>query len=232
MRREKAYCKILFERAGFKQTKYEYIKKYKEKYFYVDKQFNEELLDIDYIIIKIRNNLKYPLFVKPSNAVSSFGVTKVLSEENLKSAIEEAAKIAPKILIEEEIMGREFEYSVLGNEEVIISEIGEIKSEGDFYSNTEKFYKPNKNDLKPDIPKEIADKIKAQAIKAFKIIYGRGLARVDFFLEKNTNEVYINEINVMPGFTPNSMYPKLFEASGIKIKDLLNKIIDLALENH
>ena len=229
---EKAYAKILYEKAGLKQTKYEYIRKYKEKYFYVDKNFNEELLSIDEIKVQIRNNLKYPLFVKPSNSGSSYGVTKVVVEDNLKAAIEEAAKFDSKILIEEEVVGREVECAVLGNEEVIASGVGEIKYEGEFYSNTEKFNKPDKNDVKANISPELTEKIRAQAIKVFKIIYGRGLARVDFFIEKNTNEVYINEINTMPGFTPNSMYPRLFEEYGISIKDLLDKIIDLALEKH
>ncbi len=176
--------------------------------------------------------MKYPLFVKPSNSGSSFGVSKVILEENLKSAIEEAANFDTKILIEEAIEGREVECAVLGNEEVIASGVGEIKHEGEFYSYKEKYYKPNKNDIKAKIAPELAEKIRAQAIKAFKAINGRGLARVDFFIEKNTNEVYINEINTVPGFTPNSMYPNLFEEAGFKLKDLLNKIIELALENH
>ena len=141
-------------------------------------------MDINNIILRIRNNLKYPLFVKPSNSGSSYGVTKVVQEENLKSAIEEAAKFDTKILIEEEIVGREVECAVLGNEEVIASGVGEIKYDGDFYSNSEKFNKPNKNDIKPNIPKEITEKIRAQAIKVFKIIYGRGLAIELIFLLK------------------------------------------------
>ena len=229
---DKVYSKIIFEKAGLKQAKYEYIRKYKEKYYYVDKEFNQVLLDINEIIVKIKNNLKFPLFVKPSNSGSSIGITKVLTEENLKSAIEEASKFDSKILIEEGIEGKEVECAVLGNEEVLASGVGEIKFEGSFYTFTEKFNKPNKNAIKANISKELADKIRSQAIKAFKAIYGKGLSRVDFFIEKNTNEIYINEINTTPGFTPNSMYPKLFEECGISNKDLLNKIIDLAFENH
>ena len=127
---EKAYAKILYEKAGLNLAKYIYIKKSKEKYYYIDKQFNEELLDINNIILKIKNNLKYPLFIKPSNSGSSFGVSKVILEENLKSAIEEAANFDTKILIEEAIEGREVECAVLGNEEVIASGVGEIKHEG------------------------------------------------------------------------------------------------------
>jgi D-alanine-D-alanine ligase len=230
---DKAYAKIIFEKAGIKQAKYEYIRKYKERYFYVDKNMNQELLDIDEILLKIKQNLKFPLFVKPSNSGSSFGITKVFVEENLKSAIENASKFDSKILIEEEVKGREVECAVLGNEEVLASGVGEVKFTEDFYTYSEKFIKPETNNqVKADISKELTDKIRALAVKAFKAIDGRGLSRVDFFIEKETNEIYINEINTMPGFITNSMYPLLFEAAGISCKELLNKIIDLAFESH
>lgn len=230
---DKAYAKIIFEKAGFKQAKYEYIRKYKDRYYYVDKKMNQELLDIDEILFKIKQNLKFPLYVKPSNSGSSFGITKVFVEENLKSAIENASKFDSKILIEEEVKGREVECAVLGNEEVLASGVGEIKYTEDFYTYSEKFTKTEPNtEAKADLSKELTDKIRALAIKAFKAIDGRGLSRVDFFIEKKTNEIYINEINTMPGFSTHSMYPQLFEASGISFKELLNKIIDLALENH
>jgi len=230
---DKAYAKIIFEKAGFKQAKYEYIRKYKDRYYYVDKKMNQELLDIDEILFKIKQNLKFPLYVKPSNSGSSFGITKVFVEENLKSAIENASKFDSKILIEEEVKGREVECAVLGNEEVLASGVGEIKYTEDFYTYSEKFTKTEPNtETKADLSKELTDKIRALAIKAFKAIDGRGLSRVDFFIEKKTNEIYINEINTMPGFSTHSMYPQLFEASGISFKELLNKIIDLALKNH
>ena len=230
---DKAYAKILFEKAGIKQAKYEYIRKYKDKYYYVDKKMNQELLGIDEILFKIKQNLKFPLYVKPSNSGSSFGISKVFVEENLKSAIEKASKFDSKILIEEEIKGREVECAVLGNEEVLASGVGEIKYTEDFYTYSEKFTKTEPNtESKADLSKELTDKIRALAIKAFKAIDGRGLSRVDFFIEQKTNEIYINEINTMPGFSTHSMYPQLFEASGISFKELLNKIIDLALESH
>lgn len=229
---DKAYTKIIFEKAGFKQTKYEYIRKYKEKYFYVDKKFNQELLDIDNILIKIKKNLKFPLFVKPSNSGSSIGITKVVKEENLKSAIEYAAKFDSKILIEEEVKGKEVLCAVLGNEEVVASGVGEVKFLDEFYSYSAKYEKALENTLKADISNELAEEIRAQAIKAYKAIDGKGLSRVDFFIEKNTNEIIINEINTIPGFTKTSWYIKLFEASGISFNDLIDKLIDLALENY
>ena len=228
---DKAYTKIIFEKAGFKQAKYEYIRKYKEKYFYIDKELNQELLDIEDILIKIKNNLKFPLFVKPSNSGSSIGITKVIKEEDLKSAIENASKFDSKILIEEGIEGKEVECAVLGNEEVIASGVGEIKYLGDFYSFSAKYINQVEV-IKADISNELTEKIRALAIKAFKAIDGKGLSRVDFFLEKKTNEIIINEINTMPGFTQSSCYAKLFEEYGIKYNDLVNKIINLALEIH
>jgi len=230
---DKAYSKIIFEKAGIKQAKYEYIRKYEDRYYYIDKNMNQELLDIDEILFKIKQNLKFPLYVKPSNSGSSFGITKVFVEENLKSAIEYASKFDSKILIEEEVKGREVECAVLGNEEVLASGVGEIKYTEDFYTYSEKFTKTEPNtEVKADLSKELTDKIRALAIKAFKAIDGKGLSRVDFFIENKTNEIYINEINTMPGFSTHSMYPQLFEASGISFTELLNKIIDLALENH
>ena len=230
---DKAYTKIIFEKAGIKQAKYEFIRKYGDRYYYVDKNMNQELLDIDEILLKIKQNLKFPLYLKPSNSGSSFGISKVFVEENLKSAIEDASKFDSKILIEEEVKGREVECAVLGNEEVLASGVGEIKYTEDFYTYSEKFTKTEPNtEVKADLSKELTDKIRALAIKAFKAIDGRGLSRVDFFVEKKTNEIFINEINTMPGFSDHSMYPQLFKASGISFKELLNKIIDLAWESH
>lgn len=228
---DKAYTKIIFERAGFKQAKYEYIRKYKEKYFYVDKELNQELLNIDDILIKIKNNLKFPLFVKPSNSGSSIGITKVIKEENLKSAIEYTSKFDSKILIEEAVERKEVVCAVLGNEEIVASGVGEIKFLEDFYSFSAKYINPLGNAIKADISNELVEKIRAQEIKAFKAIDGKGLSRIDFFVDKN-NEIIINEINTIPGFTKSSFYAKLYEEYGICYKDLINKLIDLALENH
>ena len=225
---DKVYTKIIFEKAGLKQTKYEYIRKYKNKYIYVNKTFDEETLTIEQAVEKISTNLKYPMFIKPSNSGSSVGINKAKNKEELKKYIEYASKYDTKILIEEEIIGKEVECAVLGNEEIITSCIGEIKSAEEFYSYNAKYNnKKSKTQIPANIPEEISEKIKKQAIKAFKAINGKGLSRVDFFIKENTNEIYINEINTMPGFTSISMYPKLFEQSGIPYKALLDKIIEL-----
>ncbi len=226
---DKVYTKIIFEKAGLKQAKYQYIKKNKEGYIYVDQSFQEEILKLEEVVSKIVKNLKFPMFVKPSNSGSSVGVNKVNNEAELKKYIECAAEFDSKILIEEGIQGREIECAVLGNEEVIASCVGEVKSAEEFYSYDAKYKnQESRTDIPANIPKEIAEEIRKQAVKAFKAIDGKGLARVDFFVENETNQIYINEINTLPGFTNISMYPKLFEASGITYQQLLNKLIELS----
>ena len=228
---DKVYSKIIFDKAGINQTKYIYIKKYGDKYIYVDDVFNEESLDIEGMSNIIIKKLKFPMFVKPSNSGSSVGISKANNEEELKKAIVEASKFDRKILIEEGIVGREVECAVLGNENVISSCVGEIRAADEFYSYDAKYKNQESKTLIPaDLSIEKSKEIQALAIKAFKAIDGKGLSRVDFFIEKSTDKIYINEINTLPGFTSISMYPKLFEQIGIMYTELLDKLIELALE--
>lgn len=227
---DKVYSKIVFDKAGINQTKYVYIRKYDEKYIYIDEKFNEEILEIEDVSNRIIEKLKFPMFVKPSNSGSSVGISKVNNEEELKQAIDTAAKYDRKILIEEGIIGREVECAVLGNEDIISSCVGEIKAADEFYSYDAKYNNQESKTLIPaKISEEKSNEIQKLAIKAFKAISGSGLSRVDFFIEKDTEKVYINEINTLPGFTSISMYPKLFEQIGIKYTELLDKLIELAL---
>ena len=226
---DKAYTKIIFERAGLKQVKYEYVKKFGNTYKYFDKKFNEEELKLDELCVKITNNLKFPMFIKPSNSGSSVGIKKAKSLEDLKEAIKFAGQFDEKILIEEGIEAIEVECAVLGGSTVKASCIGEILPAEDFYSYEAKYTNSESKVIIPaDISSKTAEKIKIYAIKAFNAVDGTGLARVDFFIEKETNEIYINEINTMPGFTKISMYPKLWEASGVSYSDLLDELVDEA----
>jgi len=226
---DKVYTKIIFEKAGLKQAKYEYIRKYKDKYILIDEKMNETILTLEEILDLITKKLKFPMFIKPSNSGSSVGINKANNKEKLKEAIEYASEFDNKILIEEGIDGREVECAVLGNEEVIASCVGEINAADEFYSYDAKYKnQESKTNIPANIPAELQNEIRKQAIKAFKAIDGKGLSRVDFFIENNTQDIYINEINTLPGFTNISMYPKLFEASGISYKELLNKIINLS----
>ena len=229
---DKVYAKVVFAKAGLNQAKYEYVRKYKDKYIYVDKNFNEKIVSLEEASDIIIKNMNFPMFIKPSNSGSSVGVRKTNNKKELMEAIEYAASFDRKVLIEEGIVGKEVECAVLGNEEVIASCVGEIKSADEFYSYDAKYKnEESKTQIPADLPKEISEEIRKNAIKAFKAIDGKGLSRVDFFVEDKTNRVIINEINTLPGFTNISMYPKMFEASGISYKELLNKLIDLALED-
>lgn len=226
---DKVYTKLIFEKANINQAKYIYIRKYNEKYIYIDEEFNERNLELEDIAKITNDKLRFPVFVKPSNSGSSVGINKAHNIEELKNAIVEAGKYDNKILIEEGIAGKEVECAVLGNEDVISSCVGEIKSADEFYSYDAKYNNENSKTLIPaEISEENSKEIQKLAIKAFKAISGRGLSRVDFFIEDKTEKIYINEINTLPGFTNISMYPKLFEAVGISYEKLLDNLIELA----
>lgn len=231
---DKVYAKTIFEKAKINQAKYVYIKKYKnkEKYTYVEDNFDEKDIDINEVIEIVKQKINYPVFVKPSNSGSSVGVNRADNDEELKTSIIEAAKFDTKILIEEGIIGKEVECAVLGNSKsgVIATLPGEILSAEEFYTFDAKYINTASKTLIPaDISKDKQEEVKSLAIRAFNAIDGNGLSRVDFFVENDTEKVYINEINTMPGFTNISMYPKLFEAYGIEYGELLDRIIEVEL---
>lgn len=229
---DKVYAKIIFKSSNIEVAKSMYIKKYKEDYIYIDDNFNRIQLDKISLEKEIKEYLKYPVFIKPSNSGSSVGISKVHNDEELFMALEEAFKYDEKVLIEEEIVGREVECAVLGNDNPIASYVGEIISAGEFYSYESK-YKDKKSETKipVDIPIEIMEKIRLLAVKAYQACDCRGLSRVDFFIEKDTNRIILNEINTMPGFTEISMYPKLMEHLGYTYSELLDRLIKLAIIN-
>lgn len=226
---DKAYAKVIFDKANISQAEYIYIRKYNDKYIYIEKDFTEEILDINGIIKNVLDKIKFPMFVKPSNAGSSVGISKVENETELIKAIEYAGKFDNKILIEEGIQGREVECAVFGNEEVQTSCLGEILSADEFYSFNAKYQNQKSKTVIPaDLPEELSNKVRKIAKKAYKATDCKGLARVDFFVGDKNNKIYINEINTIPGFTQISMYPKLWEQTGVNYSDLLDKLIELA----
>ncbi|MBI4468694.1 MAG: D-alanine--D-alanine ligase [Acidobacteria bacterium] len=185
------------------------------------------------ILSRINNELGFPVFVKPANLGSSVGISKAANRAQLIQAIHLAAGYDRKILVEETIVGRELEVSVLGNDEPVASLPGEIIPGDEFYSYDDKYVKHDASLVIPaHLPKKIINELQKLAIRAFQSIDGSGLARVDFFLEAKSHRIIVNEINTMPGFTSISMYPKLWEASGISYPRLIDRLIQLAIERH
>lgn len=179
---------------------------------------------------KIIADLKFPIFVKPANLGSSVGISKAQNKSQLLAAIELAFQYDSKIILEQTVIGREIECSVLGNENPMASIPGEIKLGKDFYSYAAKYVDAQSATpvVKADLPAGIAKKIQQLALQVFEILGCEGMGRVDFFLTEK-NEIFVNEINTLPGFTSISMYPKMLEQSGIAYGDLLDKLIELAL---
>ena len=173
------------------------------------------------------------LFVKPCNLGSSVGISKCRNKEEYDRAVEYALSFDKKIIVEEFVKGQEVEISALGNETVEVSATGEIIPGEEFYSYDSKYIDSDQTQLKipADIPPNVEEELKATAIKAFKALELEGLTRVDFFVKEN-GEVWLNEVNTLPGFTKISMYPKLWEYSGVPYPELIHRLIQLAIDRH
>jgi D-alanine-D-alanine ligase len=218
---DKAICKQLLQQAGIPQANWLTVLRKEWERF-------PEAITAD-----IERELGYPCFVKPSNLGSSVGISKVHDASELPVAMREAGLHDRKIVIEQGIVGRELEVSVLGNDEPIASAIGEIVPGSEFYDYEAKYVLDNSALIIPaDIPEEAAEEIRGLAIRAFRVLDCAGMARIDFFLERETGRVLLNEVNTIPGFTAISMYPKLWEASGIGLPALVDRLVQLAIERH
>ena len=226
---DKVYAKVVFEKANIPQAQYVYIRKHNENYIYVEDDFTEEEYNIYDITQKIIEKIDFPMFIKPSNSGSSVGINKANNIEELKEYIEYASKFDNKILIEENINAREIECAVLGNEEVEASVLGEVLAAESFYSFSAKYHNQESRTVMPaDLPEHLSNKVRELAKKAYKAADCKGLSRVDFFVDDKKEEIYINEINTLPGFTQISMYPKLWEKTGVSYTELLDRLIELA----
>lgn len=182
---------------------------------------------------EIEQSLGYPCFVKPTNGGSSIGVSKVYNRHQLEQALQLAARYDQKIIVEQAINCRELSCSVLGNHDPVAYAIGETLVESDFYDYSAKYLDNTSQLIVPaDIPKSLADQICQQAIKIFLTLDLCGLARVDFFLEKNTQRLFVNEVNTLPSLTPQCMYSRLCAAKGLSYSHLLDQLITLALERY
>jgi len=187
--------------------------------------------DIDGVIARAEQLAAYPLFVKPANLGSSVGISKCRNRSDLYEGLKEAARFDRRVLIERGVNAREIEVSVLGNDEPQASAPGEIIPSREFYSYEAKYLDESSRLIIPaPLSDELSQQIREYALRAFKAVDCSGLARVDFFLDKDSGAIYLSEINTMPGFTPISMYPKLWEYSGLPYHLLVKRLIELALE--
>lgn len=220
---DKLFTKVLVNAAGgIRQAQYVPVRRH-------------ELTDMTGCVARIEEKLLYPVFVKPSNAGSSKGVTKARNRTELEEGLKLAAQNDEKILVEEAIIGREIECAVFGGDDAVASGVGEILAadSATFYDFDAKYNNADsRTDVSPVLPEGKEDEIRRDAVKIFKAVDGFGLARVDFFLENGTNEVVFNELNTMPGFTSISMYPMLWEKKGIDKRKLVDMLIDNAFTRY
>ena len=214
---DKIISKRLFDNSNIPQVPYEAFDKREWR------ESSEELIQ------KCEGSLLYPLFVKPANMGSSVGISKVSDRQELAEAIEVALKYDRRIVVEQGITADECEVAVLGNDDAHVSEVGKLLKESEFYDYEEKYINNQViMQIPADLPEAVAEKIQDYALKAYRAIDGSGLSRVDFFVT-SSYDVYINEINTMPGFTPYSMYPNLWKATGLNTRDLIEELLQLAL---
>ena len=188
-----------------------------------DENIQKKLLD------EIIKKLNFPIFVKPSNSGSSIGISKVSEKSGVIQALKKASEIDSRIVVEEGLDVRELECGIMGYSDLLTSEIGEVIYSTDWYDYDSKYSKNNKINIPADIDSEMTQKVKNIAIQSCKALNVYGFARIDFFLEKSSNKIFLNEINTIPGFTNNSMFPLLWGASGLNIDHLVAKLVDISL---
>jgi D-alanine-D-alanine ligase len=219
---DKIIQKQLYEQAGIPVPKY--------VWFHSSECTSKPKL----IASTIERHLKYPVFTKPANTGSSVGISKAHNRKELLVCIAEAASYDRKVIVEQGVKSaREIECAVLGNDAPIASIAGEIIPSNEFYDYDAKYVDGKSTSVIPaDLPRKVVKEVRRIAVQAFKVLDLAGMARVDFFVTRKKNTIYLNEVNTIPGFTSISMYPKLWEASGISYSELLDRLILLAIERH
>ncbi|AXI00295.1 D-alanine--D-alanine ligase [Sporosarcina sp. PTS2304] len=217
---DKVVMKQLFSQAGLAQVEYIH---------FIRSAWQQ---DADVLLDEAEQKLSYPMFVKPANLGSSVGISKALDRSSLKQAIELALKFDRKIIIEQGITAREIEMAVLGNDQPEVSVAGEIRPVADFYDYEAKYQDQSTElSIPADILDQTAQHMKEMAVRAFKVLDCAGLVRADFFVTED-DEVLINEVNTLPGFTPTSMFPLLWQKTGLTYPELIDRLIELAIERH
>jgi D-alanine-D-alanine ligase len=218
---DKAICKQLLAQAGIPQLPWLTVLRKEWQRFPQD------------IAADIERELGFPCFIKPANLGSSVGISKVHDLSELPSAMEEAGRYDRKIVVEFGANARELEVSVLGNDEPLASVVGEIVPSREFYDYEAKYVDDNSELIIPaDIPDDISEEIRSVGVRAYRTLDCAGMARIDFLLDRDSGRAFLNEVNTIPGFTAISMYPLLWEASGVRLPELVNRLIDLAVERH
>ena len=216
---DKTLTKLAVDNAGLPQAQWQLVRS------------SEAEERMDKILDSLEQRFAYPMFVKPAGTGSSVGVSKAASRESLREALLTAGAYDEKILVEEFIHGREIEVAVMGNESPVASICGEIDSGADFYDYDSKYVTDTSTAYIPArIDEAVAEQVRDMAVKIYKVIGAQGLSRVDFFVTYADQRVVFNEINTLPGFTSISMYPKLFAASGIPYSQLIDRLLELAME--
>ena len=226
---DKVITKKLLEKANISVAKYMFIKKINDNFYWVQDNYDYVLLDKEILDLSVNTLLNYPVVVKPSRSGSSVGVSVANDYLELENAINEASIYDEKILIEEFIDGKELEVAVLGNNDLIVSNIGNIIPDEIVYSYNSKYKGNSKTVVLNTIEENLESKIKNIVLTTYKVLDCSGLARVDMFLIGN--EVLVNEVNTMPGFTSISMYPKLMESINISYTDLIDRLISLSMND-
>lgn len=226
---DKVITKKLLEKANINVSKYMFIKKLNDNFYWVQDNYDYVLLDKEILDLSVNTLLNYPVVVKPSRSGSSVGVSVANDYLELENAINEASIYDEKILIEEFIDGKELEVAVLGNNDLTVSNIGNIIPDEIVYSYNSKYKKNSKTVVLNTIEENLESKIKNIVLTTYKVLDCSGLARVDMFLIGN--EVLVNEVNTMPGFTSISMYPKLMESINISYTDLIDRLISLSKDD-
>jgi D-alanine-D-alanine ligase len=223
---DKVAAREIFKQNGLPVL--EYVA-FKRKDWEKDPESKEALLD------RVEAEMGFPNFVKPVNMGSSVGISKARDRAELAAAIDTACRYDRKIMVEKALNPRELEVAVLGNDDPVASVVGEIQisRKSDFYSYTAKYQDEEVGFTIPaDIPAELSDRLRAMAVRAFEALDCAGMTRVDFFQDRATGEVYLNEVNTIPGFTPVSMYPMMWEKTGVSYRELVDRLLELALERH
>ncbi len=216
---DKTLTKLVADNAGIPQAAWQLVKA------------SEAEIRMEYVLDKLEEQFSYPMFVKPAGTGSSVGVSKAADRESLREALLMAGAYDEKILVEEFIRGREVEVAVMGNDSPVASICGEIDSGADFYDYDSKYITDTSTAYIPArIEEAVAEQVRDAAVKVYSAIGCQGLSRVDFFVTYDDDRVVFNEINTLPGFTSISMYPKLFAASGIPYSQLIDELLELAME--